>query len=795
MDSMISPGDKECTYSFPSPTEKFFFASWAGIDQQPSPPSLSDDSASAPIQSLDSSSSPLHWATEKTEDFLAGLPDWSITNTQRFTSQPGNLDGSSKGSPMTDELIAPSGTAQDHGALTIHLADNAGNSLATARNIGTLSGTQSFSDWVGSTDTNDFYRFSLSQSSNFNLSLNGLSADADVQLLNSAGTILASSSNYGSASEAISRLLASDTYYIRVYPFTGNTSYTLSLSASPNAPIDQAGNTLATARDIGTLSGTQSFSDWVGKVDTNDYYRLVLSQTSNFSLMVTGLSADADVQLLNSGGTVLASSTNRSNTAESISQSLSADTYYVRVYPYNAATYYTLTLSATASPPPPPSGNYSAVNGYGEVSAERAIEQLLNVSIPDLAPQFSGGLYGLDRIGAPEAWSQGFTGEGIVVAICDTGVDRNHPDLDANIWSNANEVANNGLDDDSNGYIDDLYGWNFISNNNNTADVNTHGTHLAGTIAGENNSFGVTGIAYGARIMPVKVLSDSGSGSWQSVASGIRYATDNGANIINLSLGGSAGDSTLQSAVQYAWTRGVAVIMAAGNEGSGSPSYPAAYASSWGMAVGAVDSNGSMASFSNRSGTTQMNYVTAAGVGILSTVPNNSYATYDGTSMATPHVAGSMALLMQANRVSNLNLSLAQLEQLLISTASNANFSSSAGSGLSTNVSSGLMMRDEATPSHPSASVTSRFPPGNSLGHPSPVPMADDPLPLSPQKIKAPAVDSAQAFAPAILVQGFRARPNQGADLVVDQPMGFTGRSRRHASSMLDVLTGQPVVV
>jgi subtilisin family serine protease len=419
----------------------------------------------------------------------------------------------------------------------------------------------------------------------------------------------------------------------------------------------------------------------------------------------------------------------------------------------------------------------------------------LNVSIPELAPQFSGGLYGLDRIGAPEAWSQGFTGEGIVVAICDTGVDRNHPDLDANIWSNANEVANNGLDDDSNGYIDDLYGWNFISNNNNTADVNTHGTHLAGTIAGENNSFGVTGIAYGARIMPVKVLSDSGSGSWQSVASGIRYATDNGANIINLSLGGSAGDSTLQSAVQYAWTRGVAVIMAAGNEGSGSPSYPAAYASSWGMAVGAVDSNGSMASFSNRSGTTQMNYVTAAGVGILSTVPNNSYATYDGTSMATPHVAGSMALLMQANRVSNLNLSLAQLEQLLISTASNANFSSSAGSGLSTNVSSGLMMRDEATPSHPSASVTSRFPPGNSLGHPSPVPMADDPLPLSPQKIKAPAVDSAQAFAPAILVQGFRARPNQGADLVVDQPMGFTGRSRRHASSMLDVLTGQPVVV
>ncbi|MFN9630062.1 MAG: S8 family serine peptidase [Cyanobacteriota bacterium] len=811
MDSVISPGYEAWAYSLTPATDKSLTPSWAEIDRQPSPASLAVDTANALIRSLDPTAIPAIGTTDINQDCLAELADLSITHTLPFTSPRANLDRGSKGIQIADELIAPSGAAQDQGALTIHQVDNAGNTLATARNIGTLSGAQSFSDWVGSTDTNDFYRFSLSQSSNFNLSLNGLSSDADVQLLNSAGSVLVSSTNGSNASESISRLLAADTYYIRVYPYSGNTSYSLSLSATPSAPLDQAGNTLATARDIGTLSTTQSFSDWVGRVDTNDYYRLVLSTGSNFSLSVTGLSADADVQLLNSGGSALASSTNSGTSSEAISQSLSAGTYYVRVYPYSGATSYTLTLSSTASPPPPPSGDYSSVNGYGEVSVERAIEQLLDINIADLAPQFSGGLYGLDRIGAPEVWSQGFTGAGIVVAICDTGVDRNHPDLDANIWSNAGEVASNGIDDDGNGYIDDSYGWNFISNNNNTSDVNSHGTHLAGTIAGENNSFGVTGVAYGARVMPVKVLSDSGSGSWQSVANGIRYAADNGAHIINLSLGGDAGDSTLQSAIQYAWNRGVAVIMAAGNDGYSSPGYPAAYASSWGMAVGAVDSNGSMASFSNRSGSTPMNYVTAAGVGVLSTVPNNGYATYDGTSMATPHMAGAMALLMQANLASNLNLNLTQLEQLFIATASNSILAAGASSGSSAATGMGLMMADgapsssgppsssqpvasgEQGPSTSATAVASQSAPGNSLGQPSPLAM-DEPLPMTTD-IRAAALDSAQALRRAPGVQVVHGRPSQGADQMVDLSTAFTGHSRRQAISILDVLTGQLTAV
>ncbi|MFN5971304.1 MAG: S8 family serine peptidase, partial [Microcystis sp.] len=442
--------------------------------------------------------------------------------------------------------------------------DLAGNTLATARDITIGATTSTYSDFVGSTDTNDYYRFSLGTSSNFSLNLTGLSADADVSLLDSNGSVITSSTNGSNISESITRQLNAGTYYIRVYPYSGSTNYDLSLAAASVTIPDNAGNTLATARDITIGATPTSYSDFVGSTDTNDYYRFSLGTTSDFSLNLTGLSADADVSLLDSNGSVITSSTNGSNISESITRQLSAGTYYVRVYPYSGSTNYNLSLSATTATVTP---GYSAISGYGLVNAARAVAGALNQSPFANVPTFGGANdWGVNLVNAPEAWASGYTGQGIVVAVLDTGVDRNHADLAGNIWTNAGEIANDGLDNDSNGYVDDVYGWNFANGNNNTLDGNSHGTHVAGTIAAANNGFGATGVAYNSRIMPVKVLSDSGSGTYSGVAQGIRYAVDNGADVINMSLGGGSTDSAVQSALQYASSRGVIVVMAAGNE-------------------------------------------------------------------------------------------------------------------------------------------------------------------------------------------------------------------------------------
>ncbi len=680
-------------------------------------------------------------------------------------------------------------------SLSASAADGAGNTLATARNVGSLNGTQSFSDWVGRTDVNDYYRFDLSQASSFTVTLNGLAADADLQLLTSTGSVLASSTQGGTRAESISRSLGAGTYFARVFRYKGNTNYNLALTATATAtaPADGAGNTLATARNIGSLAGSQAFSDWVGSSDLDDYYRFDLGQASSFSVTLKGLTADADLQLLSGTGAVLASSENGGSAEEAISRALDAGTYYARVFRYSGDTNYSLALVASATAEPNP--GFSAVNGYGEVSVERAIESLLSVSLPDLPGQFSGGLYGLDRIGAPEVWNYGYTGQDMVVAVLDTGVDRSHQDLDANIWTNTREIAGNGIDDDGNGYIDDYYGWNFVSNNNDTLDVYGHGTHVAGTIAAERNSFGITGVAYGAKIMPVKVLSDSGSGSYLGIANGIRYAANNGAHVINLSLGGGSGDTSIRSAVEYAWNRGVAVVMAAGNDGGASPGYPAAYATDWGIAVGAVDSTGAMASFSNRAGSTVLDYVTAAGVSVTSTTPNNSYATWSGTSMATPQTAAAMALLIQANRTSGRNLSIGQLEQLLMATASNSSSSSvavgstvpSTTGGSSLRALVGIDLGSDLEMVAPKADADGSPQSDGSAELKAAISCSGAELSLGPSAVdeRQAVAASLSAAAPAGLPG--RGRPTNSPDQLA---MGAFDRSRGGGEDVLDLLTG-----
>ena len=397
--------------------------------------------------------------------------------------------------------------------------------------------------------------------------------------------------------------------------------------------IDDANNNVLSNKRL-NFTSISSLDSFNGK---NDY-------SLNFSGRSSYKSADADVQLLNNGD-----SENSSNaTANAFSTK-----------------------------------NYNSTNGYGLINGAAAVARAIGKNTFADVPDLGGNNWGADLVKAPEVWAQGYTGKGVVVAVVDTGVDYNHEDLKNNIWTNTKEIAGNGIDDDGNGYVDDNYGWNFADQNNNTLDDNGHGTHVSGTIAGENNNYGVTGIAYDAKIMAVKALDSSGSGSYSSISKGIRYAVDNGANVINLSLGGASSNRTLESAIDYASSKGVIVVMAAGNDGDSSPDYPARYASKSGIAVGAVDRNNNMPDFSNRSGTNQIAYVTAPGVKVYSSVPNNQYATYSGTSMATPHVAGVVALMLSANP----NLTDAQVRQIVTETAGNSTQTTGSSLNLS-NVSS-----------------------------------------------------------------------------------------------------------
>jgi len=226
---------------------------------------------------------------------------------------------------------------------------------------------------------------------------------------------------------------------------------------------------------------------------------------------------------------------------------------------------------------------FDDISGYGLVDAAAGVADAIGKSAFASVANLGGNLWGNDLVNAPEVWARGYTGQNVVVAVLDTGVDSNHSDLAGNIWTNAGEIAGDGIDNDRNGFVDDIRGWDFAYNDNGPRDVDGHGTHVAGTIAGLNDGVGITGVAYNAKIMPVKVLSNRGSGSSSDMAAGIRYATDNGADVINLSLGGPYPSSTLRNALQYAQDRGVVVVMASGNEGASEPGYPARYATDFGL--------------------------------------------------------------------------------------------------------------------------------------------------------------------------------------------------------------------
>ncbi|MFM8892450.1 MAG: S8 family peptidase, partial [Planctomycetia bacterium] len=268
----------------------------------------------------------------------------------------------------------------------------------------------------------------------------------------------------------------------------------------------------------------------------------------------------------------------------------------------------------------------------------------------------TGGVVDAD-IDAPEAWDVTTGSRGVVVAVIDSGVDFNHPDLAANMWRNPGETAGDGVDNDGNGFVDDVYGWNFAANTPNVFDDNSHGTHVAGTIgAVGNDGRGVAGVNWQVSIMALKFLDSSGSGSTSAAIAALNYATmmrrTYGVNVVatNNSWGGGGSSPALRAAIAAGSTAGILCIAAAGNEGVNNDvtgSYPANDVGTSGIAVAAVDSSNRLASFSNY-GATRVQ-VCAPGVGIYSTTPNNGYASYSGTSMAAPHVAGLVALLAAAH--------------------------------------------------------------------------------------------------------------------------------------------------
>lgn len=313
--------------------------------------------------------------------------------------------------------------------------------------------------------------------------------------------------------------------------------------------------------------------------------------------------------------------------------------------------------------------------------------------------------WALPQIDAPSAWDLTTGNANIVVAVLDSGVDWDHEDLDANIWENAGEGSTeNGVDDDNNGYIDDIRGWDFTdfdqetideweedneatfpedgtTRDNDPDDDDGHGTHCAGIIAAEanNSKFGtnVVGATWSCTIMPVRVGTGTLGLLNDDIAAGIKYAADNGAHVISMSFGGFFQSSTISEALNYAADKNVILVAAAGNESTSYPSYPAADEGV--IAVAATDENDLLTYFSNYGTWVD---ISAPGEDILSTYKDGGNTTMSGTSMACPYVSGVCGLMLSADP----SLTKDNLETMLLESAEpiddiNPRYSGLIGSG------------------------------------------------------------------------------------------------------------------
>lgn len=267
----------------------------------------------------------------------------------------------------------------------------------------------------------------------------------------------------------------------------------------------------------------------------------------------------------------------------------------------------------------------------------------------------SGGVAGAD-IGATVAWEETTGSKNVIVGIIDSGMDYNHPDLKDNVWSNpgetgidanGNDKRSNGIDDDANGFVDDYHGWDFSNNDNDPMDDNGHGTHVAGTIGGVgNNENGVVGVNWNVSMVPIKVFSGAGSTTTDILVKGVDYATKLGVFVSNNSWGGGAYSDAIFSAIKSASDKNILFIAAAGNDSDNNDvgdHYPCNYDLPNIISVAAINRKDQVSAFSNYGSATVD--VAAPGEDIYSTLPNGAYGFKSGTSMATPHVTGAIALI------------------------------------------------------------------------------------------------------------------------------------------------------
>ncbi len=259
--------------------------------------------------------------------------------------------------------------------------------------------------------------------------------------------------------------------------------------------------------------------------------------------------------------------------------------------------------------------------------------------------------WGIERIAAPDAWWCTTGSDDVVVAVIDSGIDTTIPQLEGKLWTNPSEISGNGIDDDGNGYIDDIHGWDFRDNDSSSlidSKIHWHGTFVAGIIAARPGAGKVTGVAPGIRIMDLRFLDSKNlfySRDWKQFAEAVDYAVDNGAQIINLSVyANGKPPRVLEQALGRAAQRGVIVVGIAGNDSQSKVCYPAKYPSV--LAVSATDSDDRLASFSNHGAEVG---VAAPGEQITSLFPGGAAGTSSGTSFSAPHVSGTLALILSAN--------------------------------------------------------------------------------------------------------------------------------------------------